>query len=299
MNNFVTTRRRAAFAAVLGASSISLSVGLSAEAQTPANVPSPATASFCAQLRASQAMLAASKVTGAAQYKLVAGEWAKISSAAPVKIKTDVAAIESAYAKAAGAPATATAVLKTLGASSKAVTEFSAQNCQSDGSGQRRRFDPTDPANKAFVDCVAKQGVTLGSGRGGGQGGGGQGGDPKRQAAIQACQSKLPAGTVFRGGGGGGGFGGVLNNPQMQACLKSKGVTVPTRPAGPANGQAPNNSAPNGSAPNGSAPNNSTQAGTDPKFRTALDACRTQLGLGARGTGQGNAATPVAAGAKP
>lgn len=283
MNIFVTTRRRAAFVAVLGACSISLSVGLSAEAQTPANVASPSTASFCAQLRASQATLGASKVTGAAQYKLVAIEWAKISSAAPVKIKTDVATIESAYAKAAGAPATATAVLKTLGASSKAVTDFSAQNCQSDGSGQRRRFDPTDPANKAFVDCVAKQGVTLGSGRGGGQGG-----DPKRQAAIQACQSKLPAGTVFRGGGGG--FGGVLNNPQMQACLKSKGVTVPTRPA----------SAPNGAAPNNSAPNNSAQGGTDPKFRTALDACRTQLGLGARGTGQGgNAATPTTAGAKP
>lgn len=272
--------------AVLGASSISLSVGLSAEAQTPTNVASPGTASFCAQLRTSQETLAASKVTGAAQYKLVADEWAKISSAAPVKIKTDVATIESAYAKAAGAPATATAVLKTLGASSKAVTDFSAQNCQSDGSGQRRRFDPTDPANKAFVDCVAKQGVTLGSGRsGGGQGGGGggQGGDPKRQAAIQSCQSKLPAGTVFRGGGGG--FGGVLNNPQMQACLKSKGVTVPTRPAGAASAQAPNNPA---------------QGRTDPKFRTALDACRTQLGLGARGTGQGgNVAAPAAAGAKP
>ena len=267
--------------AVLGATSISLSVGLSAEAQTPANVTSPGTASFCAQLRTSQTTLAASKVTGAAQYKLVAGEWAKIASAAPVKIKTDVVTIETAYAKVAGAPATATAVLKTLGASSKAVTDFSAQNCQSDGSGQRRRFDPTDPANKAFVDCVAKQGVTLGSGRGGGQGGG-QGGDPKRQAAIQACQSKLPAGTVFRGGGGG--FGGVLNNPQMQACLKSKGVTVPTRPAGGASASAPNNSA---------------QGGTDPKFRTALDACRTQLGLGARGTVGGNAATPATAGAKP
>ena len=283
MNIFVTTRRRAAFVAVLGATSISLSVGLSAEAQTPANVTSPGTASFCAQLRTSQTTLAASKVTGAAQYKLVAGEWAKIASAAPVKIKTDVVSIESAYAKAAGAPATATAVLKTLGASSKAVTDFSAQNCQSDGSGQRRRFNPTDPANKAFVDCVAKQGVTLGSGRGGGQGG-----DPKRQAAIQSCQSKLPAGTVFRGGGGG--FGGVLNNPQMQACLKSKGVTVPTRPAGAASAQGPNNSA----------PNNSAQGGTDPKFRTALDACRTQLGLGARDTGQGgNAAAPAAAGAKP
>lgn len=289
--------RRAAALVAIGTSFVVVLAGSPALAQsTTTTAKAPGSNLFCAQLRVSQNALAATKSSGSALYQTVATEWAKIAKVAPSAIKANVTVIQAAYASAAASPTTADATLKTLGVASKVVTDFSTQNCPAnrggdDGDGGpggpggpsgRRGFDPNDPQFKAFSDCLAKQGVTLGGGgqsdQGGGGGGGGQGGgapDAKRQAAIQTCQAKLPAGAQggFGGQGGrgfGGGLGAIANSPQLQACLKANGVTVPSAPAAGATGRSAQDRGNFG----------------DPKFRTALNACRTKLGLATGGAGR-------------
>ena len=58
------------------------------------------------------------------------------------------------------------------------------------------------------------------------------------------------------------------NNPQLTACLKKKGVTLPTTPAGQ-QGQGAN------------------RPQFDAKTQAAIDACRKELGLPAQGRGNG------------
>lgn len=311
MNTISMTVRRAAALAAIGTSLVVVVAGSPALAQsTTITTKTPGSNLFCAQLRVSQTALAAATSSGAAIYQTVATEWAKIDKVAPAAIKSNVTVIQAAYASAAANPTTAAATLKTLGAASKAVTDFSTQNCPANrggddgdggpggpggpgdggpggpgdgGPGGPRRFDPNDPQFKAFSDCLTKQGVTLGGGQAdGGQGGGGQDGgapDAKRQAAIQTCQAKLPAaaqggfgGPGGRGRGfGGGGLGAIANSPQLQACLKANGVTAPAPGATSRSAQDRGNIG-------------------DPKFRTALNACRAKLGLATGGAGRRGAA---------
>ncbi len=299
MNIISMTVRRAAALAAIGTSLVVVVAGSPALAQsTTITTKTPGSNLFCAQLRVSQTALAAATSSGAAMYQTVATEWAKIAKVAPAAIKSNVTVIQAAYASAAASPTTAAATLKTLGAASKAVTDFSTQNCPANrggddgdggpggpgdggpgGPGGPRRFDPNDPQFKAFSDCLTKQGVTLGGGQAdGGRGGGGQDGgapDAKRQAAIQACQAKLPAVAQGGFGGpggrgfGGGGLGAIANSPELQACLKANGVTAPSAPA-----------------PGATSRSAQDRNFGDPKFRTALNACRAKLGLATGGTGR-------------
>ena len=296
MNIISMKVRRAAALVAIGTSFVVVLAGSPALAQsTTTTAKAPGSNLFCAQLRVSQNALAATKSSGTALYQTVATEWAKIAKVAPAAIKANVIVIQAAYASAAASPTTADATLKTLGVASKAVTDFSTQNCPANrggddgdggpgGPGGRRGFDPNDPQFKAFYDCLAKQGVTLG---GGGQsdqgGGGGEGGgapDAKRQAAIQTCQAKLPAGAQGGFGGrsgrgfGGGGLGAVANSPQLQACLKANGGTPPSAPAAGVTGRSAQDRGNFG----------------DPKFRAALNACRAKLGLATGGAGRRGAA---------
>jgi hypothetical protein len=91
-----------------------------------------------------------------------------------------------------------------------------------------------DDVRAALTDCLAENGVEipeggLGAGLGGsGAGLGGslpEGFDPtKLQAAMQACQDKLPEGIQLPGAGAGAG------GPDISAfitCLKDNGVVVP------------------------------------------------------------------------
>ena len=275
---------------------IALGTASAASAQaTSTTVASPVSKLFCAQMRNSQSVMAKSTAKGAELYKNTAAEWAKIARFAPPAIKADVTAIQAAYGVVAADPTKAGTALKGLGAAATNVTNFVNQSCPANtgddgdggpggpgGPGGRGAFDPNNPQFKAFADCVPKNGGSLTGGFGGRGGGGGGPADEKQLAANQGCRDKLPAGG-FGGGGGRGGF----QSPELQACLKSKGVTLPSTPA---NAGGPNGG---GNAPIPSQGGQSGQSGGqgrgpggqfgDPKFRAALDACRTKLGLPARG----------------
>ena len=231
------------------------------------------TAAFCTQLQTSQTAIGAIPVTTKNRLSLIAGEWTKMARFAPASIKDDVNSIATAYKTANGQPAADQKV--TLGKITKAaqnVTSFTAKSCAAAGDGD----GPGGGRFAELADCVAKKGGKLperpvggGNGNGSRVGGGGQNGggrgfanlDASTQAAFDACRSELG----LEGGFGGGG-GGVRNNPQIIACLKKKGVTLPAAPAGQ-QGQRPQLNA---------------------KTQAALDACRKEVGVPAPGQGGGD-----------
>lgn len=234
------------------------------------------TKAFCTQLQTSQAAIGAIPTTAKNRFSLISAEWTKMARFAPAAIKNDVNAIASAYKKANGQSATSQKT--TLGKITKAaqnVTAFTTKSCSAgpddDGPGGGRFAE--------LADCVAGKGGTLpdraagGGGNGGGGGGqrngGGRNGgggfgdlDAATQAALDACRTELGIGN------GSGGGRGLRDNPQVTACLKKKGVTLPTAPAGQ-QGQGAN------------------RPELPAKTQAALDACRKQLGLPAPGQGNG------------
>ena len=237
------------------------------------------TKAFCTQLQTSQAAIGAIPATAKNRFSLIAAEWTKMARFAPAAIKNDVNAIATAYKTANGQ--VAAAQKSTLGTITKAaqnVTSFTAKSCVAAGEGD----GPGGGRFAELADCVAKKGGKLpdrapggggnnnagGGGRqnGGGRNGGGRGFgnlDAATQAAFDACRTELGLGGGF---GGGGGF---RNNPQMTACLKKKGVTLPAAPTGQ----------------QGQGGANGPQF--DAKTQAAFDACRKELGLPAQGRGNG------------
>ena len=238
------------------------------------------TKAFCTQLQTSQAAIGAIPATAKNRFSLISAEWTKMARFAPAAIKNDVDAIATAYKTANGQAAAAQKV--TLGKITKAaqnVTAFTTKSCVAPGEGD----GPGSGRFAELADCIAKKGGKLpdraaggGGGNGGGgtglQNGGGRNGggrgfanlDAATQAAFDACRTELGIGGGF-GGGGGGGF---RNNPQMTACLKKKGVTLP-------------------SAPTGKQSQGANRPQLDAKTQAAFDACRKELGLPAQGPGNG------------
>lgn len=101
-----------------------------------------------------------------------------------------------------------------LQAAGKACQKYRQGAFGNTSQAQRQEFQD---AFVKFSSCMRQQGVdiptpTPGSGPPAGGGGGGGGGidrnDPKVQAAMKACQSKLPNGGRFGGGPPGGGPAG-------------------------------------------------------------------------------------------
>lgn len=241
------------------------------------------TKAFCTQLQTSQAAIGAIPSTAKNRFSLISAEWTKMARFAPAALKNDVDAIATAYKTANGQAAAAQKA--TLGAITKAaqnVTAFTAKSCVAAGEG----VGPGGGRFAELANCVAKKGGKLpdrapgggggnnGGGGGGRQNGGGRNGggrgfgnlDAATQAAFDACRTELGLGGGFGGGGGGGGGGGFRNNPQMTACLKKKGVTLPAAPTGQ-QGQGAN------------------RPQFDAKTQAAFDACRKELGLPAPGRG--------------
>ncbi len=244
------------------------------------------TKAFCTQLQTSQAAIGAIPATAKNRYSLISAEWTKMARFAPAAIKNDVNAIATAYKTANGQGAAAQK--STLGRITKAaqnVTAFTAKSCTTGGDGD----GPGGGRFAELADCVAKKGGKLperpagggggqnGGGNGGGQNGGGRNGggrgfgnlDAATQAAFDACRTELGLGGGFGGGGG----GGNRNNPQLTACLKKKGVTLPA-------------------APTGTPGQGADRPQFDAKSQAALDACRKELGLPAPGRGNGPRVEP-------
>ncbi len=238
------------------------------------------TKAFCTQLQTSQAAIGAIPATAKNRFSLISAEWTKMARFAPSAIKNDVNAIASAYKKANGqSAASQKATLSKITKAAQNVTAFTTKSCAAGADGD----GPGGGRFAELADCVAKKGGKLpdrAAGGGGGNGGGGggrpngggrNGGGPgfgdldaATQAALDACRTELGLGAGFGGGGG----GGVRNNPQLTACLKKKGVTLPTTPAGQ-QGQGAN------------------RPQFDAKTQAAIDACRKELGLPAQGRGNG------------
>ena len=250
------------------------------------------TRAFCTQLQTSQSAIGAIPTTAKNRFSLISAEWTKMARFAPTAVKNDVNAIAAAYKTANGQPAaTQKTTLSKITKAAQNVTAFTAKSCAAGGQGD----GPGGGRFAELADCVAKQGGKLpapsaggGAGGGGGQGNGGQGNggqgnggqrdvggngggrglgnlDPATQAAFDACRTELGLGSGIGGFGGGG---GVRNNPEVIACLKKKGVTLPAAPAASA-GQ----------------PGQRLQLNA--KTQAALDACRKELGLPAAGRANG------------
>lgn len=253
------------------------------------------TRAFCTQLQTSQTAIGAIPATAKNRFTLISSEWTKMARFAPTAIKNDVNAIAAAYKTANGQTA---AVQKTtlskITKSAQNVTAFTTKSCAAGGEGSGGGDGPGGGRFAALGDCVAKKGGKLpervagGGGTGGGNGGGANGGgrgaggfgtvDAATQKALDACRTELGLGA----GGGGGGRGGVRNNPELTACLKKKGITLPTAPA-PQSGQAEQGQA-------GQQRQAANRQQFDAKTQAAIDACRKELGLPAGG--QRNGVTP-------
>jgi hypothetical protein len=243
--------------------------GAAAVTTTTAKAPSTAPSVFCAQLRTSQTAMSQVGATTKDRYAKVAAEWSKIERFAPAGIKADVTAIRTAYEKASKQTGTAvTTTLTAAAAPGQRVTAFATKNCPAGN-----RAGGTGPGGggaqfQAFQDCLAKEGVTnigrrVGPGQGGGNGRASQSPpttDAKTAAALQKCQSLRPEGARIGGPGGiGGRAGGPGGSPELQACLQSKGVTLPAF---------------GGAGQNGG----QTRVTIDQKTRDAIEACRQQIG---------------------
>lgn len=184
---------------------------------------------FCRQITDSQGVIAAAKGDAVAKLSTTAKEWLKIEAEAPSEIKPQVVVVRTGFQTAAKAKSTAAVKAKPVVDAGKTITNYVEANCsQRPGGG--------GTALAEYRDCLEQNGVKLPApGQGGGAGGGGAGGggngarrgglgqldpsDPKVQAAMKACQSKLPAGG---GPGGGAGAGG---GQAMRDCLARKKVT--------------------------------------------------------------------------
>ncbi len=255
---------------------------LTALAVVPTGTSAPASAAaasadttraFCTQMQTSQTAIGAIPATSANRLATIAGEWSKIARFAPAALKTDVDAIAAAYKSASAKPsAEQKAALSGIVPQAQKVTAFVSKSCATTGEG-----GPGDGGDRSaqfaqLRECVTKKGGTLDFAPGGGRDqqpaagqkgnapanangqaprGGGPFGklDAKSQAAFDACRTELGVGNGFGGGGG-------RTNPQVEACLKKKGITLPAATPG----QPP--------------------ASIDTKSRAALDTCRTELGLG-------------------
>lgn len=140
-----------------------------------------------------------------------------------------------------GAPSSAAAATNTTTKTTKAkVAAKPAGGQGSNGANGSNQNGPGTPAQQAarqaYVDCLAKNGVTLpGRGQGGGQGGGQGNGNNARpnidpaamEKAAAACASLRPA-----GGGFGGGGRQPLTAKEISAvnayrtCMEKKGITI-------------------------------------------------------------------------
>lgn len=248
-----------------------------------ATATKPGAGIFCAQLRNSQAAIATVPTTAKDRLARIAAEWTKIDRFAPASIKKDTAAILTAYRKAATQSASdAKATLAAIAASGQRVTTFATTGCPSTASGTRGGpGGPGGPGGMSDAErakrlaelqaCMKKQGVAVPDLKALGRGPRGAGAAPaatlpaKTQSALAACGFGPGGGDGRRGGG----LRALADNPQLQACVKSKGVTLPSLPAaGQAGGQ---------------------RAQLDDKTRAALQACRDQLGLGGPGGPGGQA----------
>jgi hypothetical protein len=275
---------------------------LTAIAAVAAGTSTPATAAaasadttraFCTQMQTSQAAIGAIPATSANRLATIAGEWSKIARFAPAALKADVDAIAAAYKSASAKPAAEQkAALSGIVSPAQKVTAFVSKSCATTGEGGPDGGGDRSAQFAQLRVCVTKKGGTLpdvapGGGRdqqpaagqtgqkgnapanatGQAPRGGGPFGtlDAKSQAAFDACRTELGMGNGFGGGGG------ARTNPQVQACLKKKGITLPAVTPG----QPP--------------------AAIDTKSRAALDACRTELGLG-NGPGQPGAPGAPASG---
>jgi hypothetical protein len=217
--------------------------------------------------------MAAVPATDKDRYAKVAVEWGKIEKASPAEIKPSVTAVKVAFVKAS--KETPDAAAKTLaGTSGPAgkVTAFAQKNCndaavngRGPGGGPGGPGDDGDRAAR-FAElqaCLEKKGVKMPE-----FGGRGDGAGSAPPVTLDAATQKALEECGFRGGPGGGAGGpggggrGGLNNPELLACLKKAGVTIPTAPAG----QRPQ---------------------LDDKARAAVETCRAELGLPGRGQGGG------------
>ncbi len=262
-NNFSTFLSVAAFASVATVAA-TLIPSMANAATTP-----DTTRAFCTQLQTSQTAISGIPATAKNRFSLISAEWTKMARFAPATIKTDVNSIAAAYKKANGETAALQkATLAGIAKAAQNVTGFTTKSCaapgENDGSGGGRFAE--------LASCVTKKGGTLPDRQGGGRGAGGGGGgfgelDAATQKAVDACRTELGLGA----GPGGGGRGGFRNNPELTACLKKKGVTLPSSPAGePGQPGAPRQ--------------------IDAKTQTALEACRKELGLPAPGLRNANGA---------
>jgi hypothetical protein len=234
-----------------------------------------ANAAFCAQLANSQKAIGTT--TGVLKQKnaKIAAEWVKIESTAPAPIKSDIATVRAAFAKAATQDdAAAKATLAGVGAPSKKIGEFVAKSCAQrggrsgdDGDGDRGPggFDPVKTAE--LRACMAKNGASIPDPANGGVRPNFD--DPKFRAAAQKCGFGGPGG----GPGGRGGRGDRGLSDAVRACITAKGITLPTRPD-----QAPGSAGSKPAGSTGTKPANGDErvgrVPMDAKTQAAIDACR-------------------------
>jgi hypothetical protein len=167
----------------------------------------------------------------------------------------------------------------------------------------------------AYTACLAKNGVTLPSGRPGGGtgarpsgaagasrvpgGGGGFGGlstsDPKTAAALKACASVRPTGG-FGGAGGGANSSAIASQlTAYTSCLSDHGVTLPTPAARPSGTPAPGASGAAGRRSGGGLGGIGALNTADPKTAAAVKACAALRPTFPQGGGAGTGAPAVSA----
>jgi hypothetical protein len=278
-----TLRRNATLIAAVGVATLGSAVSLAAVtgAQAASVSPKPtanASAAFCRQIKASQAVIAKAAGTPAVKLGSIGAEWTKIAATAPADVKADVLIVRTAYAEAAKAGVDTAAKTPAVATAGAKISSYFAQNCGGGGIGD-----------------AAGGGGDDGPGRGGP---GGDGPDSAERSAYRECLTKNGLSLPAQGQGGpsgpAGGLAGAANggskDPAAKPAAAKGAASVPAKPAVGAN---PASGAAKGPQDGGQRRGGFGLDPSDPAVAKAMKACESLRPAGGFGGGRGGFANPA------